>query len=212
MKKLNLRDWFGIGLVALGIMMLLENFGIARGATGVLFSIAMLLAASYFFGGYARNPRGGWWNIIPAMALLGLASENLLTLILPKTLHFISGNAFLFCLGIAFLLVYAGDRSRWWGIIPGGVLLTLVVANIAKGGNDMGILLIGLGVTFLIVALAPTNNNRNEWAYIPSVTLLALGGFLISQKSMTLLNTALPYALIALGVLVIFRFWMGRNS
>ena len=48
----------------------------------------------------------------------------------------------------------------------------------------------------VIVALAPTNNNRNEWAYIPSVTLLALGGFLISQKSMTLLNTALPYALI----------------
>ena len=33
------------------------------------------------------------------------------------------GALFLGCIGIAFWVIYLADRARWWGIIPGGVLL-----------------------------------------------------------------------------------------
>ena len=212
MKKFNLRDWFGIGLVLLGVLMLLENIGFLRGATDILMSAVLLLVASYFFGNYARNPRGGWWNIIPAMALLGMASENLLPLVLPRSLGFIAGNAFLLCMGAAFFLVYLGDRARWWGIIPGGVLLTLAAINMAKGGDNPGMLLLGLGVTFVLVGLLPAANGRNEWAYIPGITLLLLGRFLLAGEMRSMLNAALPYGLILLGLVVLLRFWFGRKA
>ncbi len=212
MKRINMRDWFGLGLVGLGVLMLLDNLNIIKGATGLFFGVLLLLVASFFFGGFARNPRAGWWNIIPAMALLGLGLESLLPVVLPKSLQFISGNMFLICLGLSFWLVYFADRARWWGIIPGGVLLTLVAVNIAGNADNPAMLMLGLGITFLLVAVLPAAGGRNEWAYVPSLVLMGLGAFLLSDLSMDKASVYLPWVLIGLGGLVIVRFMMGNKS
>ena len=212
MKRFNLRDGFGFGLIILGALMLLENLGILRGGTGLFFGALILMVAVYFFGNYIRNPRAGWWNIIPAMALLGMALESLLGALLPKALTFLAGSSFLICLGLAFLLVYAADRARWWGIIPGGVLLTLATVNITHTPNEPGLLLLGLGITFLLVGLLPTGGGANEWAFIPALILIAIGAFLFSGTSLALIQTYLPWILIGLGVLTILRFMVGKKG
>ena len=85
---------------------------------------------------------------------------------------------FLGALGLAFFAVYLTGRERWWAIIPGGVLITLglVAALTTRFGvvDNGGVLFAGIGVTFLLVGIL----SNARWAYIPGVTLLALGGLI----------------------------------
>jgi hypothetical protein len=216
MRRFNVRDIFGIGLIVFGGLLLLENLHIIKGATGYFWGAIWVAVSLIFFNAFARDRKSGWWNIIPAMVLLGLG----LTSIMPKSLSFLEGSAFLGCLGLAFFIVYFTDNSRWWGIIPGGVMLTLAAISALDGMAhvDSGsVLFLGLGVTFLLVATLPTTGKPNEWAYIPSVILLAFGGFLMLGKNgkffdETLLPQYLPYLLIGLGVVILARWLLGKRE
>jgi len=70
------------------------------------------------------------------------------------------------------------SRQHWWAIIPGGVLFTLAAVSVLPGrvGNidTGGVFFLGLGLTFLLVALLA----QHSWAYIPAVILVLLGAVL----------------------------------
>lgn len=216
MRRFNVRDIFGIGLIVFGGLMLLENLHILKGATGYFWGAIWVAVSLIFFNAFMRDRKSGWWNIIPAMVLLGLGLSS----VMPKSLSFLEGSAFLGCLGLAFFIVYFTDNSRWWGIIPGGVMLTLATISALDGRVQIdsgSVLFLGLGVTFLLVATLPNTGKPNEWAYIPSVILLAFGGFLMLGSNGTMLDTNflakyLPYLLIGLGVVVVAKWLLAKKE
>jgi hypothetical protein len=213
MKRFDIRVILGAGLMLLGGLMLLEKFGILRGASSLFWGAAFLVAAAYFLYVFFQSPQGRWWAIIPAMALLGMGASA----ILPQVFSGLGGGLFLGALGVAFFIVYVTDRSRWWGIIPGGVLLTLAAVSVVSDSERFStfgsgsLFFIGLALTFLLVALLPNPAGKMQWAYIPAAVLFVMGAVLGSTSTAGLADYVWPVALIIVGVLVIFGFFFKRE-
>jgi len=213
MRRFDIRTVFGLGLMLLGGLMLLEKFGILRGAPSLFWGAAFIVTAAYFLYVFFQSPQGNWWAIIPAMALLGMGGSA----ILPRVFSGFGGGLFLGALGVAFFVVYATNHSRWWGIIPGGVLLTLALVSVLADFdrfNAFGsgsIFFVGLALTFLLVALLPNPFGQMQWAYIPAVILFIMGAVLGSTSTAGLADYVWPVALIIVGVLVIFGFFYKRD-
>jgi hypothetical protein len=116
------------------------------------------------------NDRSKWWAAIPGFTLAGMAAS---TLLLDRIGW--GGLAFLGGIGVGFWAVYVRQPAQWWAIIPGGVLLTLgftsALTEAFHIGETGGVFFVGLGLTFLLVALLA----RMKWAYIPAALLLLLG-------------------------------------
>jgi hypothetical protein len=172
MRRIDYRIFVGAALILGGVLALLDQIGVLKGATSFFWAGILAFGAVVFLLWFFSD-RSRWWAAIPGFALAGLAAS---TLLLDRIGW--GGFAFLVGLGIGFLAVYLSDRSRWWAIIPGGVLTTLGVEsamtsslNVADTG---GVFMLGLGITFLLVALLA----RMRWAFIPAAVLLLLGFFL----------------------------------
>jgi hypothetical protein len=127
---------------------------------------------------------------------------------LPESLDAFGGLAFFGVLSIAFLWVFFSDTiGRWWAIIPAGVLLTLGVISVLDELTDIdtgGVLFVGLGLTFALVAILPGGSQRT-WAFIPAVILMIFGTLLV--PSLGLATYAGPALLILLGGYLVFRFF-----
>src|SRR5512140_347014 len=201
MNRWNARIWIGAGLVVLGLLMLLERFGLFRGVATLFWGLVFLAAAGFFLYRFVQNMQSEWWAAIPGFALLGIAATILLSPILPQW----SGFFFLAMLGIGFLCVYLSGRERWWALIPAGVLVTLgFVAAIgdAFGGNgSAGVLFLGFGLTFILVAVLASM----QWAWIPGIIMLIMGA-VFGTPSIGSMSLIWPAALIVGGLLLIFQF------
>ncbi|MGE5072445.1 MAG: hypothetical protein ACM3MF_03380 [Anaerolineae bacterium] len=200
MDRWNVRVLIGAGLVVMGLLMLLERVGLFRGAVGLFWGAAFALAGAYFLYRFLSNMRGEWWAAIPAFALLGIGAESLLGNVLEDW----GGFFFLAGLGAGFFAIYFSDRQRWWAIIPGGVLVTLALTTVidqAGGMETGGVLFLGLGLTFLLVAVLASL----QWPWIPGVVLLVIGA-LIGAPFAGGMNLVWPVALIAGGLLLILQF------
>ena len=207
MKRFDIRVIFGGGLVLLGGLLLLEQMNILHGAAGLFFGALFLLGAAYCLRIFLKDPRGQWWAIIPCMVLFGIGSDA----ILPEGLRVLSGALFLGSIGVAFFAVYATDRARWWGIIPGGVLMTLAAITLVEKSfshTDTGSLFfLGLGLTFLLVALLPNPFGKTQWAYIPAVVLMVIGALIGSASTTGLAAYVWPMVLILGGGALIFFYF-----
>lgn len=208
MQKINTRLVIGSLLILGGLLSLLDNFGIIRGAGHVFWGIVFGLCGLALLSVYTSN-RSNWWALIPAFALLGMAASNLL----PAALDDWDGLLFLGGLGLSFWVIYFMDRERWWAIIPGGVLITLGVISVLDnitGMDSGGVLFLGLGITFLLVAILPAPVNRS-WAIIPAAALPVLGA-LLGSPFKGFAGYIWPAALCIVGVYLIYTFFRGRNT
>ncbi|MDW7991827.1 MAG: hypothetical protein RMK65_06775 [Anaerolineae bacterium] len=171
MQRLQRRIIVGILLILAGALLLLERVGVVPPGIDPFGTLLGLGGGAAFLYVFLRNPRAQWWAAIPAFTLLGLGTAGFL----PERLD---GVAFLGGIGLAFWVIYLTNPQHWWAIIPGGVLWTLAATSglsEAMGQADTGsILFLGLGLTFLLVALLA----RRNWGYIPAVLLLLLAGVL----------------------------------
>jgi hypothetical protein len=201
MNRLSLRIWIGAALIVWGLLALVERLGILPGITSVVWGLLLIAAGGFFLYRFVSNMRSEWWAVIPAAAFLGLGAESLFSHILPDW----GGFFFLTVLGLGFFAVYFADRQRWWAIIPGGVLVTIGFADLldtAAGlGNTGGVVLMGFGVTFLLVALLASL----QWAWIPGLILVILGAF-VGTPLEGWSNYVWPAALILGGLLLILQF------
>ncbi len=213
MKRFDFRIMLGGGLMLIGLLLLLEKMNIISGAADIFWGAIMLVAGAGFALAFIQKPRERWWAIIPTMALLGLGASA----ILPRAFSGITGGLFLGALGLAFFIVYFTDRSRWWGIIPGGVLMTLaLVDGLALGdrAGDFGsgsLFFLGLGLTFLLVALLPNPVGKMQWAFIPGGILVAMGALFGSQSTAGLIGYIWPAALMLIGVVVLIGFFLKKE-
>jgi hypothetical protein len=201
MKRYDFRVVIGAALILLGGLLLLERFGLFRGAADIFWGVVFLAGGAYFLYRFIGNATGEWWAAIPGFALVGIGVDNLLAGFLRDW----GGLFFLGMLGLGFFAVYLSGRERWWAIIPGGVLVTLGIVSVL---NDVyaaretgGLFFLGLGLTFLLVAVLASLS----WAYIPGVILVVMGALVGTQFAGSL-NYVWPAALILAGLLLIYQF------
>jgi hypothetical protein len=172
MKRFDYRVLIGAALILGGILMLLDKTGLLKGATNYFWAGLLAIGAGIFLFWFLSD-RSKWWAAIPGFTLGGLAAS---TLLLDRIGW--GGLAFLGGIGLGFWAVYLRQPDQWWAIIPGGVLLTLgftsALTEAFKIGETGGVFFVGLGLTFLLVALLA----KMKWAFIPAAVLLLLGFFL----------------------------------
>lgn len=192
------RTQLGVGLVALGLLALLSNFGLFAGLGRLVGMVLFGAAGVLVIGMYRRDP-GRLWTLPLGFGLLGLGVASME---LPW-----SGGAFLGSIGLGFLAIWLLDatRQRWWALIPAGVLLTLgLVATwdeLFSGPSDVGgtIFFLGLAATFAALYLIPSVQQR--WAIWPA---LALGVVAILTLSFSG-GWIAPIALILVGAWLLTR-------
>ena len=207
MKKLRSQYLWGILLIALGILFLLQEFSLIGSAWNLIWSIGMGIAGIIFLWMYATK-KDHWWAAIPGMTLIGLSAAALGdTFPMPFSSNWL-GSLFLAFIGAGFWLVYLRQRSFWWAIIPGGTLVTLgAVATLDSSSLSVeGIFFLGLGITFALVGLLPAKHYKTQWAYIPAIVLGILGLTQLTILGARLINFW-PVVLIIVGGYIIIKNW-----
>lgn len=203
MRKYDPRLIIGGLLLFGGLLSLLDAMGIIGNAGGIFWGLVWAVAGILFLyllmGDRDRNK----WAAFPGFTFLGLAVSSFL----PESLEAFDGLAFFAGISIAFLWLYFTDKGQWWAIIPAGVLLTLGTVSALDELTALdtgGIFFVGLGLTFVLVAILPGGSQRS-WAYIPAVALLIFGTLLV--PSLGLATYVGPALLILLGGFLILRFF-----
>jgi len=208
MKKFDPRLWLGILLVFGGVLSLLGSLNIISDAGDIFWGIVIGAAGLSCLYILIRD-RASWWMAFLAFTLLGIAAS----LFMPNSFEPFDGLVILGGISLAFWWVYFTDTSRWWAIIPGGVLLTLGITSVLddlSGLDNGGFFFLGLGLTFLLVAILPGGGGRS-WAFIPGVILLIFGS-IIGTPAVGLLEYVWPAVLIVLGVYFVFRFFRNQST
>lgn len=195
---------FSLLLIAAGVLALLSNLKILPIDLNHNYP---LLVAGFGLGGLAflavfvTDVRDSWWASIPSLTLLGLA----LLFLTVNALGGISAALFIGMIALSFWLIYLTHHDFWWAIIPGGVLVTLafisLLGDVFRVGDSGGIFFVGLGLTFVLVAVLASL----QWAWIPGIILLVMGA-LIGTPFLGSMNLIWPAALIVGGLLLIFQF------
>jgi hypothetical protein len=212
MNWLTSRVFWGVLLIFGGIIFLLDNLGIIT-IGGTIWGLILGVAALGFLSVYLSN-REHWWALIPGMTLLSVSALIILESILPGDTGGLGGVIVLGGIGLAFLLIYLTNREFWWAIIPAGVMFTLasvvLLGEVFSGFEVGGIFFLGLGLTFALVAILPTQQGQMKWAFIPAGVLIFMG-LLITAALSPLINYIWPAALILAGLVLIFRSYIWRR-
>ena len=94
------------------------------------------------------------------------------------------------------------------------MLLTLgIVSSVNNATSDLatgGLFFLGLGLTFILVAVLPGGNGRS-WGLIPG-TILLLFGALLGTPFRGITDYLWPAVLIILGGYFVVRFFINRPS
>lgn len=198
--------WGGL-LILAGLAILLQNIGLVPIISALFWGPLMAVGGIFFLLWYL-NDRGNWWAIIPAFTLLSIAFQILLGSLFPQIAEQVGGLIVLGGIGAAFLFIYLTNRTFWWAIIPAGVMLTLAVISVLgqllPENAVPGILFLGLGLTFALLAFVPVPQGRMRWAWIPA-SILLLMGLIFMVSAMSIFNYLWPAALILLGIFLVFQ-------
>jgi hypothetical protein len=211
----NNRGYMGLGILLLiaGAVLLLQNLGVL-GETimnlvwVLLFGLGGLAFLLVFFFN-----REHWWALIPGCTLLGLA----VLIGFGEQLQAAAGALFMAAIGLSFALIYILRREHWWPIIPAGSLFSVAALILAAGAGaeaaSVGVLFLGLALTFLLVYLLPGEHPERRWALIPAGVLAVLGVVsFISLSSLAVMNYIWPAALIVGGGYLLWRTWRMRQG
>ena len=205
MKRFDYRIILGLLLILGGGLLLLETLGFLRNASDLFWGVIFLGGGLVFL---TVVPAGGWWGLFPGFTLAGIG----VLILLPDSLNDLGGAVFLGAIALAFWITYLTERvSRWWAIIPAGVLTTLagvvVVSALVDDGYASGaVFFLGLALTFLLVALLA----EMRWAYWPAGVLGVMGLFLFAPAQLGLMSYLGAFALIVVGGFLVWRFFRPR--
>lgn len=207
MRRVQSPAIWGVVLVVAGILFLLQNLGVLGAALAIVWSL-LFAAAGLAFLYVLLADRARWWAVIPGAGCLGIAALLALDRLFPAVGDVVGASILLAALSASFWVVYLTDREQWWAIIPGGVLLSVAVVagldNLDTGIETGGLVLLGLGATFLLVYFVPTAEGRMKWAIFPAAVLSIIGLIIMAQSA-----AALVYlwagALLIVGAYLVLR-------
>lgn len=184
------RVWVAWLFIGLGLWGLIASLGWFSGLGAIPPVILFGGVAFLLFRQGARSGEWGW--SFAAFPLVGLA----LAALAPRGLD---GFAFLASIGVGFAFVYRLDATRWWAVIPAGVLWSLALTALldARGmaaGSSGAVLMFGLAITFYLLTRLP--RLPQAWGVVPAAVLAVLGVVSIATAAAWLL----PLALIGVGI------------
>lgn len=206
MKEIQSRTFWGILLIAGGLLFLMQSLGFMM--LDNLWPIIFAVPGAVFLYAFVRR-RENWWAVMPGMSLLGIGALIAFSQIFPRANNNWGGAIFLGSLAVAFLAVYLRTGTHeWWAIIPAGVLGTLtstiLLEPLLGSGFTGGLFMLGLAATFALVYLLPTPAGRMRWAIYPASILGGIG-VLILLSATQIMRVLGPLALIAFGLYLILR-------
>ena len=207
----------GIVLVLLGGLALLQNFGQVRfegDLWGIFFGLIFGGAGVGFMVSYFQNRKTNWWAAIPGFTLIGLG-----ILIVLGVMNFqpdeLLATIFLGSIGLSFWLVYFADRSRWWAIIPGGVMVSVAALVLFEPLGEawpVVILFGGMAVTFALVAiLTGPEEKPRAWAWYPAGVMAVLA-VIMGLTAGPVPGLVIPILLIAAGLVMVGWTVLARRS
>lgn len=205
-------QWFssrivwGVLLIAAGLIFLLENLDILP--VGDLFWLVLFAIGGLAFLFDFFSNRSHWWSLIPGVTFLSLSCQVGLSMVAPDIANTWGGAVFLGGFGLSFFLVRLANRAQWWAIIPGGLMLSLAVVSVLEETGSRietgGVFLLGLAITFALVALFSADGGPRRWPWIPA-GILGVIGLLSLLSASSLSRILIPLLLILVGVIVVFR-------
>jgi hypothetical protein len=214
MRRFDFRVLWGVLLLIGGVVALLQNFGYLGNALAYIWGFVLGAAGLSFIFTFLTN-RVHWWALIPGLTLSSIAFLILLEQIVPAAAGAWGGVLVLGGIGLSFWAIYFVNRTMWWAVIPGGVLLTLALVagldNNTQGLETGGIFFMGLGATFAVVGLLPTPHGRMRWAFIPAGIMIFMG-VLIFGAAENLINYVWPAVLIVAGLFLVYRAFRPRQT
>jgi len=210
-KYLESRVFWGALLILGGVLFLLQNlFGYRLG--GLFWMVVFGLGGLFFISVFLAN-RENWWALIPGLTLLGIGLAVGMTTIAPAIGGIFGGVFVLGSIGLSFLIIYLVKRDFWWAMIPAGVLLSLaIIVGLESFISDfefVSLFFVGMGLTFAIVAMLPSPDGKQRWAWIPAGILLLIG-VVFGAFTGALLGYVWPVALIVVGLILIYRTLTSR--
>lgn len=207
--------WLGVFMVLAGALWFLDSSGIVE--IDPLWAAALFAAAGLGLGYVGLTDRHAWWMTIPAGTLVGIAAVvawNRLTSMPSEW----GAGLLLFCMGAGFWLLLLTDRSRWWAIIPGGILISIGafvgLTTVMPDLQAVGMLLFGFAATFALVAAVPTDRGRMWWALVPAAILALIASLFAIQVAPLfepLDDFVLPLVLLLAGIVVLWRVGTQRH-
>jgi hypothetical protein len=213
MKWLESRILWGSLLIIGGVLFLLENLNVIE-FSGLFWALLFVLGAVFFLSIFMNN-RMNWWAIIPGIILLCIGIAIAIDYLVPQAAEFWAGAVVLGGIGLSFAIIYLINRTMWWAIIPAGAMFSLAVMLALEyyfpGDAIAGVFLIGLGLTFAFVAIAPVREGRMWWAWIPAGALV-LTGLVLTASAGNVFQYVWPLALIIGGGALIFYTLRPRKS
>jgi hypothetical protein len=211
MKWYESRVLWGVVLIALGGVLLLQAFGLLDWLMTLFWVLAFGVAGAAFLIVFLSD-QSRWWAVIPGFTLLGLAALIGLDWLWPAAGEALGGTVFLGGIGLSFWAVYFLRREQWWAVIPGGVLFTLALVaalpDDLEGTAGAGVLFLGIGLTFALLSFVSAAQGRMTWARIPAAILGAMGVLFILAA--TPLGNLWPVALILFGLYLLYRMVVSR--
>jgi len=195
----------GLPLILMGVGLLLSTFNESwEGLVGIGFLLG--LGLGFIITYLIKRPF--WWALIPGVILSGIAVSSLLQMFLPGQTANLGSFIVLASIGLAFVLVFVSDRTKWWAIFPAGALLSIAALVVF---DNVAYLFIGLGITFALVPLLV--GREHNWGWIVSAVMMLLGmGFLFfSPATESVSRFFFPVLLIVLGVAAIIQVLLPKK-
>jgi hypothetical protein len=216
MRKIDLSMVGGLLLILLGLLFGLQTFGLIESAMVWLWVVFFGAGSLGFLYVFVTN-REQWWAIIPACTLGGLSVLIALGELFPRLGGAFGGALFLGAVGLSFWIIYLLKRDFWWAVIPGGALFTLALLPLLSEFMDGmvvgGVFFLGMGATFALVALLPTQEVKGDrrWAFIPAAVLGGMGLVIGLAGAPKLAGVMIPLALIVVGIYLVTRTALGKG-
>jgi len=195
----------GCTLAGIGLAILTSDLVPALGRFGAFFILGGM-GLSFLIIYLTR--RDYWWALIPGCTLSGIALGDLASGLIrgPGDLmaFFVLGG-----IALSFLLIYFTHRDWWWAIIPAGSLFSVALMIMSErlfpdDAGIVGVLFLGLAITFAVLGLIPISSGRMKWPWIPAA-VLAMLGVLFVGLGFGNAGIAFGLAMVAVGAYFILR-------
>jgi hypothetical protein len=199
------RNWWA--LIPGGIMLFLALTTLVVDSAGGAWVgvFALLMIAVSFLAVYLNN-QSRIWALIVAYVFAVISIAPLMSTVGRNANYF--GAILLLAIALPFFVVYLRSATRWWAIIPAGVLTTVAlivtlaisgfIRSQTEGGYVNALMMGGLAATFAVIGW----RHAKTWAKIVTIVLavLAVASFIFANNYLV----AGPVAIILLGGYLLF--------
>lgn len=177
MKKRIMNLFWGIVLIALGVVFLLREMKVIyfQDISSTLWMLIFAALSAFFLIAYFLSDKKSWGLLFPVTVLAAIA----LVIGLDDTRigRILSGAPILFAIAIPFLVAFFEDReTRQWALIPAWAMTVLTLVVLFErflNGNLLGALVLySIALPFLLVYIM---NRERGWALIPFLALMVVG-------------------------------------